>query len=266
WARAYRYRRASTLRTAPYATRCGPSSSRTARLHPPWPPHAISLLSLSFLVFFLAVELYPAVDIEGGRVARSASAADPLAAVRQFAHDGARWVHVVDLDRAFGKGENRELTRRLLAEAAVPIQLGGGLTSDAVIAELLVWGATRVVIGTAAAVDPALVARLLARYGAERLAVGIDARDGRVAARGSDVTLALTPLELARRVRGEGARTVIYTDAARGGGLDVIVSGGVASLDDLRRVREAGLAGAIVGRALHDGRFTVREALACVAG
>src|SRR5438270_169682 len=114
-----------------------------------------------------------------------------------------------------------------------------------------------------------------------RLAVGIDARDGRVAARGSDVTLALTALELARRVRSQAARTEIYTDAARDGslagpdvdgahaiaalGLDVIASGGVASLDDLRRVRAAGLAGAIVGRALHEGRFTLREALACVA-
>ena len=232
------------------------------------------------------MELYPAVDIEGGRVARSTAASDPIAAVRQFAHDGARWVHVVDLDRAFGKGENRELTRRLLAEAAVRIQVGGGLTSDESVAELVGWGATRVVIGTAAAVDAVLVARLLARYGPERLAVGIDARDGRVAARGSDVSLALAPLELARRVRGQGTRTVIYTDAARdgslagpdldgaraiaalggGGGLDVIVSGGVASLDDLRRVRDAGLAGAIVGRALHAGRFTLREALACIAG
>ena len=227
------------------------------------------------------MELYPAVDIEGGRVARSTSASDPIAVMRQFAHDGARWVHVVDLDRAFGKGENRELTRRLLAEAAVRIQVGGGLTSDEDVAELVGWGATRVVIGTAAAVDAVLVARLLARYGAERLAVGIDARDGRVAARGSDVSFALAPLELARRVRGQGARTVIYTDAARdgslagpdvdgaraiaalGGGLDVIVSGGVASLDDLRRLRDAGLAGAIVGRALHAGRFTLREALTC---
>ncbi|HXL08573.1 MAG TPA: 1-(5-phosphoribosyl)-5-[(5-phosphoribosylamino)methylideneamino] imidazole-4-carboxamide isomerase [Gemmatimonadales bacterium] len=229
------------------------------------------------------MELYPAVDIEGGRVARSTSASDPIAVMRQFAHDGARWVHVVDLDRAFGKGENRELTRRLLAEAAVRIQVGGGLTSDEDVAELVGWGATRVVIGTAAAVDAVLVARLLARYGAERLAVGIDARDGRVAARGSDVSFALAPLELARRVRGQGARTVIYTDAARdgslagpdvdgaraiaalGGGLDVIVSGGVASLDDLRRLRDAGLAGAIVGRALHAGRFTLREALTCTA-
>ncbi len=229
------------------------------------------------------MELYPAVDIEGGRVARSTSASDPIAVMRQFAHDGARWVHVVDLDRAFGKAENRELTRRLLAEAAVRIQVGGGLTSDEDVAELLGWGATRVVIGTTAAVDAVLVARLLARYGAERLAVGIDARDGRVAARGSDVSFALAPLELARRVRGQGARTVIYTDAARdgslagpdvdgaraiaalGGGLDVIVSGGVASLDDLRRLRDAGLAGAIVGRALHAGRFTLREALTCTA-
>jgi len=229
------------------------------------------------------VELYPAVDIEGGRVARSTSASDPIAAVRQFARDGARWVHVVDLDRAFGKGENRELTRRLLAEAAVRIQVGGGVTSDDGVAELVGWGATRVVIGTAGVVDAVLVARLLGRYGAERLAVGIDARDGRVAARGSDVRLALAPLELARRLRGQGARTVIYTDAARDGslagpdvdgaraiaalgeGLDVIVSGGVASLDDLRRVRDAGLAGAIVGRALHEGRFTLHEALTCIA-
>ena len=229
------------------------------------------------------MELYPAVDIEGGRVARSTSASDPIAAVRQFARDGARWVHVVDLDRAFGKGENRELTRRLLAEAAVRIQVGGGVTSDDGVAELVGWGATRVVIGTAGAVDAVLVARLLGRYGAERLALGIDARDGRVAARGSDVRLALAPLELARRLRGQGARTVIYTDAARDGslagpdvdgaraiaalgeGLDVIVSGGVASLDDLRRVRDAGLAGAIVGRALHEGRFTLHEALTCIA-
>ena len=120
--------------------------------------------------------------------------------------------------------------------------------------------------------------------GPPRAAAAARAGASRVAPRGSDVSLALTPLELARRVCSEGARTVIYTDAARDGslagpdvdgaraiaalegGLEVIVSGGVASLDDLRRVRAAGLAGAIVGRALHEGRFTVREALACVAG
>jgi phosphoribosylformimino-5-aminoimidazole carboxamide ribonucleotide (ProFAR) isomerase len=231
------------------------------------------------------VELYPAVDVQGGRVARSASPDDPLAVARQFARDGARWVHFVDLDRALGTGENRELARRFLAGAGseLAVQVGGALGTDAAIAEMLAWGASRVVIGTRAALDEAAVARLLARHGADRLAVGIDTRDGRVAARGQGTTTGLdvSPVELAGRVRDLGARTAIYTDAARDGtlagpdldgataiarlGLDVIVSGGVASLDDLRRAAHAGLAGAIVGRALHEGRFTLAEALACVA-
>jgi phosphoribosylformimino-5-aminoimidazole carboxamide ribotide isomerase len=236
------------------------------------------------------VELYPAVDVQGGRVVRlrqgdarraTAYADDPVAVAREFARAGARWVHFVDLDRALGRGENRELARRFLAEAGVRTQVGGGLRSEDAIEEMLGWGATRVVIGTKAATDPALVARLLARHGPERLAVGIDARDGRVAVRGWTEVFDLTALELAQRVRSQGARTVIYTDVARDGmlagpdvdgaralatlGLDVIASGGVASLDDLRRVQGAGLAGAIVGRALYEGRFTLAEALACGA-
>lgn len=231
------------------------------------------------------MELYPAVDVQGGRVARAASP-DPLAVARQFARDGARWVHFVDLDRALGTGDNRELARRFLASAAgaarLLVQVGGALGTEAVIDEMLGWGASRVVIGTAAAVDATLVSRLLARHGADRLAVGIDARDGRLAARGSTTVIDLAPVELARRVQALGARTVIYTDAARDGtltgpdlvgaraiaalGLEVIVSGGVAWLDDLRRAADAGLAGAIVGRALHERRFTLAEALACVAG
>jgi phosphoribosylformimino-5-aminoimidazole carboxamide ribonucleotide (ProFAR) isomerase len=192
-------------------------------------------------------------------------------------------VHFVDLDRALGTGDNRELARRFLAggAAGLRVQVGGALGTEAAIAEMVAWGASRVVIGTVAATDEGVVARLLARYGADRLAVGIDAREGRVAARGSTTELDLAPLELARRVQSLGARTVIYTDAARDGtltgpdlvgaraiaalGLDVIVSGGVAWLDDLRRAKHAGLAGAIVGRALHERRFTLAEALACVA-
>jgi phosphoribosylformimino-5-aminoimidazole carboxamide ribotide isomerase len=242
------------------------------------------------------VELYPAVDVLGGRVARAAAGdaarsgppsgppLDPVAWAQQLARDGARWVHFVDLDRAYGHGENRALAQRFLAEAGVQVQVGGALASAAAIAEMLGWGATRVVIGAAAAADPELVAALLRHHGPERLAVGIDARDGRVAPRGSGAPLAplaLTPLELARRVAAQGARTVIYTDAARDGtlagpdldgaraiaalGLDVIASGGIGSLTDLQRVRDAGLAGAIVGRALHERRFTLAAALACVA-
>jgi phosphoribosylformimino-5-aminoimidazole carboxamide ribotide isomerase len=226
------------------------------------------------------VELYPAVDVQGGRVARSA-APDPLAVARQFARDGARWVHFVDLDRALGTGDNRELARRFVTGAELLVQVGGALGTEPAIAEMLAWGASRVVVGTRAALDERMVGRLLARHGADRLAIGIDARDGRVAARGSTTVVDMLPVELARRVLSLGARTVIYTDAARDGtlsgpdldgaraiaalGLDVIVSGGVASLEDLRRAADVGLAGVIVGRALHEGRFTLAEALACAA-
>jgi phosphoribosylformimino-5-aminoimidazole carboxamide ribotide isomerase len=237
------------------------------------------------------VELYPAVDVQGGRVVRlrqgvadqaTAYADDPLAIARSFARDGARWVHFVDLDRAFGRGENRDLARRFLNAATIPVQVGGGLRTEDAIQEMLDWGATRVVIGTKAATDPALVDTLLARHGPERLAIGIDAKAGQVAVRGWTEVFDLTTADLAQRVRKQGARTVIYTDVARDGmltgpdvkgasalaqyGLDVIASGGVSSLEDLRGVRAAGLAGAIVGRALYEGRFTLVEALQCMAG
>lgn len=236
------------------------------------------------------MELYPAVDVQGGRVVRlrqgdahqaTAYADDPLAVAQAFVQDGARWVHFVDLDRALGRGDNRALARRFLAATPTRVQVGGGLRSADAIDEMLAWGAARVVIGTKAATDPALVDALLARHGPDRLAVGIDARDGQVAVRGWTEIFDLTAVELARRVREQGARTVIYTDVARDGmltgpdvagaraiavlGLDVVASGGVATLEDLSAVRAADLSGAIVGRALYEGRFTVREALACLA-
>lgn len=236
------------------------------------------------------MELYPAVDVQGGRVVRlrqgaaddaTAYADDPVAVAQGFARDGARWVHFVDLDRAFGRGDNRALARAFLSAVRVPVQVGGGLRTPEAIEEMLDWGATRVVIGTKAATDPALVEQLLRRHGPERLAVGIDAKNGQVAVRGWTEVFDLTALQLAERVHTQGARTVIYTDVARDGmltgpdvggacalaalGLDVIASGGVASLDDLRTVRAAGLAGAIIGRALYEGRFTLPEALACIA-
>jgi phosphoribosylformimino-5-aminoimidazole carboxamide ribotide isomerase len=237
------------------------------------------------------VELYPAVDVQGGRVVRfaqgepsraTAYADDPLAMARAFADAGARWVHFVDLDRAMGRpADNRELARRFLEHAPLRVQVGGGLRSEDAIEEMLAWGAHRVVIGTKAATDPALVERLLARHGPERLAVGIDARHGRVAVRGWTEVFDLTPRDLAARVRAQGATTVIYTDVSRDGmlsgpdvvgatvlarlGLAVIASGGVASLEDVAAVRTARLAGVIVGRALYEGRFTVAQALACSA-
>jgi len=203
-----------------------------------------------------------------------------VAVAQRFADEGARWIHVVDLDRAFGDGENLALVRRIVAKVggAVRVQLGGGLRTVALVREGLDQGVSRAVLGTAAAIDPAIVPAAVAAAGTNRIAVGIDARDGRVAIRGWTETSELTAEALALRVAGEGVRTVIYTDVARDGmlsgpdlagarrlqsaGLGVVASGGVAGAADLRAAREAGLAGAIVGRALYEGRLTLAEALA----
>lgn len=239
------------------------------------------------------MDLFPAIDIRHGRVVRLSQGEatrqtvygeDPEAVAAAFAGLGAVWVHVVDLDRAFGDGENLAVVRRIAAAIGgrARIQLGGGLRTVALVREALDQGMDRVVIGTAAALDPAVVQAAVAAAGAERIAVGIDARDGRVAIRGWTETSDLTPAELARRVAGDGVRTLIYTDVARdgmlsgpdvagarglqGAGARVIASGGVGSLEDIRAVRDAGLAGAIVGRALYEGRFALGEALEAAAG
>jgi phosphoribosylformimino-5-aminoimidazole carboxamide ribotide isomerase len=239
------------------------------------------------------VDLFPAIDIRHGRVVRLSQGEatrqtvygeDPVAVAERFAEQGATWIHVVDLDRAFGDGENLALVRRIVARAGwrARIQLGGGLRTVDRVREGLDQGVSRVVIGTAAAVDPAVVPAAVAAAGAERIAVGIDARDGLVAIRGWTETSALGADALAARVVGEGVRTVVYTDVARDGmltgpdlagarrlqalGAGVIASGGVAGLEDIHAAREAGLAGAIVGRALYEGRLALADALAAAAG
>jgi phosphoribosylformimino-5-aminoimidazole carboxamide ribotide isomerase len=235
------------------------------------------------------VDLFPAIDIRHGRVVRLSQGEatrqtvygeDPVAVAARFADQGARWIHVVDLDRAFGDGENLGLVRRIVAAVGgqARVQLGGGLRTVALLREGLEQGVSRGVIGTAAAVDPAVVPAAVAALGADRIAVGIDARDGRVAIRGWTELSDLTAEALARRVARDGVGAVIYTDVGRDGmltgpdldgarrlqaaGVGVIASGGIAGAGDIRAAREAGLAGAIVGRALYEGRVTLAEALA----
>jgi phosphoribosylformimino-5-aminoimidazole carboxamide ribotide isomerase len=239
------------------------------------------------------VDLFPAIDIRHGRVVRLSQGEatrqtvygdDPVAVAERFAQEGASWIHVVDLDRAFGNGENLTLVRRILASVGwrLRVQLGGGLRTLERVQEGLALGASRVVVGTAAAVDPTIVPAVLAAVGADRVAVGIDARDGHVAIRGWTETSTLAAEALARRVAGEGVRTVIYTDVARDGmlagpdldgarrlqasGVAIVASGGVAGLNDIHAARDAGLAGVIVGRALYEGRFRLPEALEAAAG
>ena len=239
------------------------------------------------------MDLYPAIDIRHGRVVRLSQGEatrqtvygdDPVAIAERFADEGATWLHVVDLDRAFGDGENLAVVRRIVARVGrrVRVQLGGGLRTVERVREGLEQGVTRVVIGTAAAIDPAVVPAAIAAVGADRVAVGIDARDGRVAIRGWTETSDVTPDSLAARIVGEGVRTIVFTDIARDGmltgpdlggaqrlqatGAGVIASGGVAALADIRAAREAGLAGAIVGRALYEGRFGLPEGLQAASG
>ncbi|MBA3496165.1 MAG: 1-(5-phosphoribosyl)-5-[(5-phosphoribosylamino)methylideneamino] imidazole-4-carboxamide isomerase [Gemmatimonadales bacterium] len=238
------------------------------------------------------MDLFPAIDIRHGRVVRLSQGEatrqtvygdDPVAVAERFADQGAAWLHVVDLDRAFGDGDNRTVVRRIVARVGgrVRVQLGGGLRSVDLVREGLDQGVSRAVLGTAAAIDPAIVPAAVAAAGAERVAVGIDARDGLVAIRGWTETSALEADVLAHRVVAEGVRTIIYTDVARDGmlggpdiggarrlqasGAAVIASGGVATLADIYAVRDAGLGGAIVGRALYEGRLALPEALEAAA-
>lgn len=239
------------------------------------------------------MDLYPAIDIRHGRVVRLSQGEptrqtvygdDPVAVAERFAELGTPWIHVVDLDRAFGDGENLALVGRIVAGAGrrARIQLGGGIRSLDRVRDGLAQGVARLVIGTAAALDPAVVPEAVAVAGAGRIAVGIDARDGRVAVRGWTETTALAADELAARVLADGVRTLVYTDVSRDGmlagpdlegarrlaamGADVIASGGVATLDDIRAAREAGLAGAIIGRALYEGRISLPDALQAAGG
>lgn len=238
------------------------------------------------------MDILPAIDIRNGRAVRLSQGErdretvyhdDPVRLAEQFVADGARWLHVVDLDRAFGEGENRAEIARLAEQVGrqVRIELSGGIRTMAALEEVAALPVARFVLGTALVTDPEFVPRAVALVGAERLVAGLDARDGKIAIRGwvesSDQSLD----EVARRVISQGIRTIIYTDVARDGmmtgpdvagavrlmalGAQVIASGGVASLEDLVRIRTAGLAGAIVGRAIYEGRFTVKQAVGVAA-
>jgi phosphoribosylformimino-5-aminoimidazole carboxamide ribotide isomerase len=237
-----------------------------------------------------AVILFPAIDLKEGLAVRLEQGdmtratifhRDPAAQAQVFAAQGFEYLHVVDLDGAFaGKPINAAAVDRILETIGIPIQLGGGVRDMATVEGWLGKGVDRVIIGTAAVRDPALV-KQAARKFPGRVAVGLDARDGRVAVQGWAETSQLTALEIARRFEDAGVAAIVYTDIARDGllkGLNleatialaeavstpVIASGGLASIDDIKAMlspRAKRLAGAIAGRALYDGRLDPAEAL-----
>ena len=235
--------------------------------------------------------LFPAIDLKDGQCVRlklgdMAQATvfndDPAAQAASFERQGFEWLHVVDLDGAFaGAPVNRAAVERILATVTVPVQLGGGIRDHATIDAWLDSGVRRVILGTVAVRDPALVREACARYPG-RIVVGIDARGGRVAVEGWAETSDLAAVELARRFADCGAAAIVYTDIDRDGvlkGLNVeatvalahavpvpvIASGGLASMADIDRLAQpdcAVLEGAITGRALYDGRIDPAAALA----
>jgi phosphoribosylformimino-5-aminoimidazole carboxamide ribotide isomerase len=234
--------------------------------------------------------LFPAIDLKEGSCVRLEQGdmaratvfhRDPAAQAHEFEAQGFEYLHIVDLDGAFaGKPVNARAIDRILETVAIPIQLGGGIRDTATIEGWLEKGVNRVIIGTAAVRDPSLV-RFAARTYPERVAVGLDARDGRVAVEGWSKTSELTSLDLAKRFEDAGVAAIIYTDISRDGlltGLNldaaialahevnvpIIASGGLASIADIKTLlepRAKQLAGAIAGRALYDGRLDPAEAL-----
>jgi phosphoribosylformimino-5-aminoimidazole carboxamide ribotide isomerase len=234
--------------------------------------------------------LFPAIDIKDGVCVRLEQGdmaratvfnRDPSAQAQTFVTEGFEYLHVVDLDAAFaGRPVNVRAVERIIESVPLPVQLGGGLRDMGAISSWLEKGVDRAIIGTAAVRDPSLV-REAARAFPGRIAVGLDARDGKVAVQGWAETSELTALEIAQRFEDAGVAAIIYTDISRDGllkglnldatialadavAIPVIASGGLASLDDIRLMlepRSARLAGAIAGRALYDGRLNASEAL-----
>jgi phosphoribosylformimino-5-aminoimidazole carboxamide ribotide isomerase len=235
--------------------------------------------------------VYPAIDLKGGQAVRLVRGAmdsatvfndDPAAQARAFARSGFAWLHLVDLDGAFaGKPMNRAAVEAILAAVEIPVQLGGGIRDLATIEAWLSAGISRVILGTAAVERPALLSEACAKFPG-KVAVGIDARGGRVAVKGWAEDGGMEAKVLASRAADAGAAAIVYTDIDRDGALQgvnvaathalaravpvpVIASGGVASLEDIAALKALSappIAGVICGRALYDGRIDPARALA----
>jgi phosphoribosylformimino-5-aminoimidazole carboxamide ribotide isomerase len=240
----------------------------------------------------MSFTIYPAIDLCAGRVVRlkegdpvrmTAYSDDPAETAKRWLNTGAKWLHVVNLDGAFGKCDeaNQQAFHSILQTAkefGAEVQFGGGLRSLESMEKALSLGASRIVLGTIALEQPDMVTSALEKFGTDRIAVGIDARDGLVRVHGWKSAGGISTNDLALKMRSLGLCTVIFTDISRDGmgyglnisathdlanvsGLDVIASGGVHTLDNVMAARDANLSGAIVGRALYEGTLDLKDAL-----
>ena len=237
------------------------------------------------------MQLYPAIDIRQGRCVRllqgrqdreTVYSRSPAEVALRWKSQGATYLHVVDLDGAFtGNTGNEASVVRILEQMDIPVQLGGGIRTPEVVERWLSLGVCRVILGTAAVEDPDMVRQAVERWGPERIVVGIDAKEGRVAVNGWTSGASCTSLDLAAAMKQAGILRIVYTEIDRDGmmsgldtgstarfardsGLRVIASGGVASLDDLERASKAvedGLEGVVLGKSLYEGTINLSEAV-----
>lgn len=235
------------------------------------------------------MELYPAIDVHNGKVVRASRTSlaratvyhdDPIELALEYAAAGAAWLHVVDLDRAFGAGDQTGLIAAMVKRLDVPVQLGGALWRTEDVERMRDIGVQRVLLGARAAADRRVLDSLAEQFSTDSLGIALDISGGALWGRNWPEASRYSPLELARAAREAGITVVAVTDLSKEGSLqgadvegaaqlgrdarvDVLISGGVGGPGDLVRARDAGLAGAIVGRALYEGRLTLSEALAC---
>ena len=240
------------------------------------------------------MKIYPAIDIRGGKCVRlfkgdfaqeTVFSDSPAAMAKQWESEGAEYLHLVDLDGArAGRPENLTTVKEILAAVNIPVELGGGIRTMENIDEVLALGVRRVILGSVAVRDPELVREACAKYG-DRIVVGIDAKDGIVAVDGWGVSGDVDVITLAKKMKDAGVRTIIYTDISRDGtlsgvnveataklaresGVDVVASGGVKDLADIRALlpyERDGIEGVIVGKSIYTGSLDLKKAIALAA-
>ena len=235
--------------------------------------------------------LFPAIDLKDNRCVRLTQgdysqqiiySDDPVAMALEWERQGAKFLHLVDLDGARGDySVNNETIRKITQALSIPVQLGGGIRSVERARELLALGVNRLILGTAVVENRELLHQLLAEFGSEQIVVSVDALDGYVALHGWEVVSDVLALTLCQELEEIGVETIVYTDIAKDGmlsgpnfeiyqelqeqtNLQIIASGGISQLSDLTRLDGYGLYGCIIGKALYDGRFTLAEALRAV--